>query len=186
MSEGESARPFGSPQDPNEASLSAESPELVFISCSDSGQDRKFLDLLMFHLRVLKNEGRIEIFIHDALLPGTLWQQETRSHIDRAAAAILLISPRYLVSEDLMEDQLPRLLEQAQNRGTAILPLLLRPSMFYHLPKLSCFKAFNPTPRTLVRMGTAEREEFMLSVAETVEEVIRRRRAKRSGGDMRL
>jgi TIR domain len=142
--------------------------------------------MLMLHLQVLDNEGKINIFIHDALLPGTLWQQETRSHIDRAAAAILLISPEYLVSEDLMEDQLPRLLEQAQERGTAILPLLVRPSMFYHLPKLACFKPFNPASRTLVRMGAAEREEFLLSVAEVVEEVIRRRRAGSSGGDVEL
>jgi hypothetical protein len=186
MPSGESGRRFRSPQEPGEVSSAAEPPELVFISCSDSRLDRKFLDMLMLHLRVLDNEGRIGIFIHDALLPGTLWQQETRSHIDRAAAAILLISPEYLVSEDLMEDQLPRLLEQAQERGTAILPLLVRPSMFYHLPKLACFKPFNPSSRTLVRMGVAEREEFLLSVAEMVEEVIRRRLAGSSGGDVEL
>jgi hypothetical protein len=185
MPAGESGRRFCGSPEPGDVSRSAETPELVFISCSDSRQDRTFLDMLMLHLQVMANEGRIEIFIHDALLPGTLWQQETRSHIDRAAAAILLISPKYLVSKDLMEDQLPRLLEQAQERGTAILPLLVRPSMFYHLPKLACFKPFNPISRTLVRMGAAEREEFLLSVAEMVEEVIRRRQAG-SGGDVQL
>jgi TIR domain len=162
-----------------------EQPELIFISCSTSRQDRKFLDMLMLHLDVLQDERRIEIFTHDALPPGTLWQQEARFNIERAAAAILLISPKYLVSKDLMEDQLPRLLEQAQKRGTAILPLLVEPSMFYHKSKLACFKPFNPMSRTLIRMGAAELREFLLSVAETVEEVIRRRRAG-SGGDVLL
>jgi hypothetical protein len=83
-----------------------------------------------------------------------------------------------------MEDQLPRLLEQAQGRGTAILPLLVAPSMFHHLEHLACFKPFNPMSRTLSKMGTAERQEFLLKVAETVEEVIRRRRS--GGKDIQL
>jgi hypothetical protein len=141
--------------------------------------------MLMPHLEVLQNEGRIEIFNHDALPPGALWQQEEQFNIERTAAAILLISPKYLVSKDIMDDQLPRLLEQAQKRGTAILPLLVEPSMFHHLPKLACFKPFNPMSRTLIQMRTAELREFLLSVAETVEEVIRRRRAG-SGGDVVL
>jgi hypothetical protein len=163
---------------------STERPELVFISCSHSRADRKVLDLLMLHLQVLKNQKKIDIFTHDALPPGALWQQETRFMIERAAAAILLISPKYLVSPDLMEEQLPRLLEQAQERGTAILPLLVEPSMLRHHPHLACFKPFNPMSRPLSRMTVPERQEFLLKVAETVEEVIRRRRA--DGGDIQL
>jgi TIR domain len=185
MPQGRDGRHLQASQQSSRMPPTGKQPELIFISCSTSRQDRKFLEMLMLHFQVLQNEGRIEIFTHDALPPGTLWQQEARFNIERAAAAILLISPKYLVSKDLMEDQLPRLLEQAQKRGTAILPLLVEPSMFYHLPKLACFKPFNPMTRTLIKMTTAELREFLLLVAETVEEVIRRRRAG-SGGDVLL
>lgn len=155
----------------------------MFVSCSEDRSDRKVRDALLRHLRILERQQVIEIFNHDVLPPGALWRQETTSRIERAAAAILFISPTYLDSPELMEDQLPRLLEQAQARGAAILPLLLEPSMFFRLPHLACFKPFNPGNRTIIRMGAAERKEFLLGVAEDIDEIIRR---QLSGGDIQL
>ncbi len=112
------------------------------------------------------------------LLDLTAWtfgEHADRAHTDHDPAGrwtMEATSIQHLVSRDLMEDQLPRLLEQAQERGTAILPLLVEPSMFFHLPQLACFKPFNPVSRTLIQMRTAELREFLLSVAEMVEDVL--------------
>jgi hypothetical protein len=78
-----------------------------------------------------------------------------------------------------MEDQLPLLLDRAESEGTAILPLLVRPSLFYTLPHLYRFKAFNPTSKTLIEMERpGEKERFLVSVAEAVQEVVRYRRER--------
>lgn len=99
----------------------------------------------MLQLQVLENRGIVRIFTREALPPGTLWQEETEIEISNTAAAILLVSPDYLASKDLMEDQLPRLLARAQEEdGTAILPLLVRPSLFSDLPYIYRFKPFKP------------------------------------------
>lgn len=140
----------------------------------------------MRHLEVLENQGLIRIFTHEALPPGTLWQEVTQFEISNTAAAILLVTPDYLASRALMEDQLPHLLARAkvENR-TAILPLLVKPSLFSSIPHLYRFKPFNPTPKTLIEMRLGEKERFLVSVAEAVQEEVRRRRMGGSG-DLQL
>lgn len=135
----------------------------------------------MLQLEVLQNQGLIRIFTHEALPVGTLWQEVTQIEISNAAAAILLVTPDYLRSRALMEDQLPDLLARAEDEGTAILPLLVRPSLFRNLPQLNRFKPFNPTRKTLIEMERpGEKERFLVSVAEAVQEEVRRRRERLS------
>lgn len=175
---------FRGPSGPRCRPLSGSQPEAVLIS--HSAEDVKFLRMLMRHLEVLENQRMIRIFAYEALPPGTLWQEVVRVEISNAVAAILLVSPDYLSSRALAENQLPQLLAQAEAEdGTAILPLLVKPSLFYSLPHLYRFKPFNPTPKTLIEMRAGEKERFLVSVAEAVQEEVRRRRTGRAG-DVRL
>ena len=128
----------------------------------------------MRHLNVFQNEELIRIFSREALPPCALWNEITQAEISNAAVAILLVTPDYLASRALMRNQLPLLLARAAAKGTAIMPLLVKPSLFRTLPHLYRFKPFNPTPKTLVDMRSGEREAFLVSVAEAVEEEVRR------------
>ena len=139
----------------------------------------------MRHLKVLENQGLIRIFVREALPPGALWLEITQSEISSAAVAILLVTPDYLESRALMKDQLPLLLDRAKKAGATIMPLLVKPSLFHSLPHLRQFKPFNPTSKTLIEMRAGEKEKFLVSVAEAVQEEVRRRHAG-SGGDIQL
>ena len=139
----------------------------------------------MRHLKVLQNQGLIRIFIREALPPGARWLEITQSEISSAAAAILLVTPDYLESRALMKDQLPLLLDRAKRVGTTIMPLLVKPSLFYSLPHLHQFKPFNPTSKTLIEMRAGEKEKFLVSAAEAIQEEVRRRHAG-SGADIQL
>lgn len=142
--------------------------------------------MLMPNLKVLENQGLIRIFTRKALAPGTLWREEIQSEIANSVAAILLVTPDYLASDDIMEGQLPQLLSRAKDHGTAILPLLVKPSMFSTIPELSRFQPFNPTTKTLIEMGRpGERERFLVSVAKAVQDEVRHRRTD-SGGDLHV
>ena len=112
---------------PGGASPSASSPALVFISYSH--KDERFLKMLMGQLSMLANRGLIRIFTYEAIVPGALWQEEIQSQLSRAAVVILLVTPDYLESIFLIEDQLPRILADAENSGAVIMPLLVKPSL---------------------------------------------------------
>jgi TIR domain-containing protein len=184
VSAGRDGRRFHGPPEPSGALPSASQPESVFISYSP--EDVKFLNMLMPHLNLLENQRSIRIFTHEALPPGTLWQEVTQVAISNAAAAILLVTPDYLASRALMKDQLPYLLARAEEKDrTAILPLLVKPSLFHTLPHLYRFKPFNSTPKTLIEMRPAEKGRFLVAVAEAVLEEVRRRQAG-SAGDLQL
>jgi hypothetical protein len=148
--------------------------------------------MLMPHLKVLENRGLIRIFTRQALAPGTLWREEMQSEISNSVAAILLVTPEYLESDDIREGQLTQLLSRAKDHGTAILPLLVKPSMFSTVPELSRFLPFNPIsktldePKTLIEMvRPGEKERFLVSVAKAVQEEVHHRRAD-SGGDLHV
>jgi hypothetical protein len=164
-------------------SEAAPRPESVFISYSH--EDVKFFEMLMRHLKVIENQHLIRIFAHDTLRPGARWQEAARSEIAQAAAAILLVTPDYLASPAIMADEIPRLLARAEEHGAAILPLLVKPSLIGSVPQLYRFKAFNPTDKTLIEMRPGEKERFLVSVAEAVQEVVLDRRTGR-GGDLLL
>ena len=168
----------GHPLEPADRSLPISLPESVFISYSS--EDIKFLKMLMRHLNVLHNDGLIRIFTREALPPGALWDEITQAEISNAAVAILLVTPDYLASRALMRNQLPLLLAHAAQAGTAIMPLLVKPSLFHTLPHLYRFKPFNPTPKTLIDMRAGERERFLVAVAEAVEDEVRRHGSRRN------
>lgn len=162
---------------------SASPPASVFISYSH--QDVRFLELLMVHLRVLERQdpGPIQIFTDQGISPGESWWEQIQSEISKAAVVILLVTPDYLASSFLMQGELPQILAHAEDDGAVILPLLVKPSTFDIVPGLSRFQVLNPTHKTLAEMRPAERDRFLTSVAETVEQVVRRRRERPSPAD---
>lgn len=147
----------------------SEESESVFISYSP--EDVKFLRMLLRHLRVLEHQG-LRIFTREALIPGTRWQEEMNFAISNVAVIILLVTPDYLASEAAPMVHLPQILASAEERGTTILPLLVKPSLFSSYPYLSRFRALNPAPKTLIEMNRpGERERFLMSVAEEVQKL---------------
>lgn len=160
-----------------DSTASGEPPENVYISYTPA--DTKYLDMLMTQLKVLVDQGLIQVSTYKDLHTGSNWQEETGKAIERSMAAILLITPDYLVSPAAKKDQLPRLLARAEESGTAILPLLVIPSQFDQIPHLYRFKPFNSPSRTLVDMRFPEKQRFLVSVAEAVREMVYR---KRGGG----
>jgi hypothetical protein len=156
-----------------ERSSPAES-ELVFISYSP--KDVRFVRMLMRHLRVLESQG-LRIFTHESLMPGTRIQEEMNFAISSAAVFIILVTPDYLASEDTPMIDLPQVLTSAEERGTPILSVLVKPSLFSSHARLSRYRTCNRTPKTLIEMNRpGERERFLMSVAEEVQKVVRRRR----------
>lgn len=138
----------------------------------------------MTHLQVLVDQGLIRVFDHKSLPPGSLWQEETEAAISRSMAAILLVTPEYLISPALKKDQVPRLLARAEEGGTVILPLLVMPSQFDWIPHLSRFKPFNPASKTLVDMRLGDKHRFLVKVAEEVRDLVYRRRGGGAAGEL--
>jgi hypothetical protein len=142
----------------------------VFISYSNT--DKDFLNRLQVHLRPLVKSSRIDLWDDTRIQAGEKWKSEIKKALDKAVIAILLISADFLASDFIVDNELPPILKFAEEKGTLILPLVLKPCRFLRDKNLSVFQAINDPKEPLIKLSENDREELYALVAERVENEI--------------
>lgn len=145
----------------------SENRRSVFISYCHT--DRSFLDRLLIHLRPLEQEGLIDLWVDTRLRPGDRWKKEIERALKKARVAVLLISADYLASDFITGNELPPLLKSAEERGTRIIPLIVKPCRFGRDKNLRQFHAANDPKEALVLLPDGKQESYFDAVAEEVE-----------------
>lgn len=153
-----------------EADEDSEPKNNIFISYCHT--DNEFLQRLLIHLRPLNKAGLIKTWADTDLRAGDLWEQEITNALQRASAAILLISADFMASEFIVENELPPLLAKAEAEGTRIIPLIVKPCRFTRDKHISRFQAVNDPRKPLISLTEAEKEEIYDRVAMFVEATI--------------
>jgi tetratricopeptide (TPR) repeat protein len=97
----------------------------VFISYSHL--DEVWKDRLVRQLRVLEIEGALSVWDDRKIAAGGAWRTEIETAMERARAAVLLISADFLTSEFIRDTEVPRFLQRRAQDGLRIIPLIVRP-----------------------------------------------------------
>ena len=142
----------------------------VFVSYSH--QDGEWLERLRVHLKPLEREGVVSMWDDSKIKAGQLWRDEIRVAIDSASVAILLISANFLASDFIMDNELPPLLEAAEDDGATILPVIVSPSRYRQTPSIERFQSVNAPDSPLSGMSVNEQEEVLVKLSETVDEAL--------------
>jgi hypothetical protein len=150
---------------------SAPSNPTVFVSYSRA--DIQCLERLRVHLRPLQREGAIEYWDDGAINAGEKWQEQIEAALARARIAVLLVSADFLASDFVIESELPILLAAAEERGTTILPVILKPCRFIRDARLSVFQSINDPRRPLLSLPVVEQEEIYARIADRIENELR-------------
>jgi hypothetical protein len=79
------------------------------------------------------------------------------------------VSADFLASDFITENELPPLLRKAQEQGTRIIPVILKPCRFARDKNLQQFQAFNNPSETVVRMTAGKQEKLYDALAAEVE-----------------
>jgi hypothetical protein len=148
------------------------SRERVFISYSH--QDRPWLDRLMEHLAVLERWGLIHAWSDNRIAAGADWQGEIEEALSRSRVAVLLVSPPFLASQFVWEEEMPRIVAHAAN-GMLILPLVVRPCAWRLEKDLRALQARPLDGRALALGSDAEIDvnltNFVYELAALVDKV---------------
>ena len=100
----------------------------VFISYSH--RDEEWKDRLQPHLEMLEVQNQIELW-HDRMIDGGAnWFPEITEAMKRAAVAVCLISPYYLASKFVNQEEIPYLLQRRETDGMLLLPVLVEPCLW--------------------------------------------------------
>jgi hypothetical protein len=102
-----------------------------------------------------------------------------------ARGVVLFVSPAFLASGYIANNELPVLLKRAKESGVPIFQFLISPCLYeetkfkYPDPKtgpdefaLSALQAANPPSRTLIEMTEAEQDRIMLKVARDLNKIL--------------
>lgn len=144
----------------------------VFISYSHS--DKDYLDRLLVHLKPLEKEGLIDLWVDTRLRAGDRWKKEIEKALSRATVAVLLVSADFLASDFITENELPPILRNAEEQGTRMIPLIVKPCRFTRDKNLRHFQAINNPSESLIQLDTGQQERFYDSVAAEVEKSLQR------------
>lgn len=148
--------------------------EKVFVSYSH--KDRKWLERVQIHLKVLENLGiTVNLWDDTRIKAGMKWREEIRRALAAAKVAILLVSTDFLASDFINNHELPPLLKAAKKGGATILPLILKPCMYTDHPELKEFEAVNIPEKSLIAMSENEREETLVKLSKRILELIKER-----------
>ena len=139
----------------------------LFISYSH--KDKDYLSRLLVHLRPLEKNGLIDAWNDSRIAAGAKWKQEIEKALEQAAVAVLLVSADFLASSFIVDNELPPLLKNASDKGTVILPIVVKPCRFTRDGMLSEFQSVNPPDVALSGMDDHGREIVYDSAAARIE-----------------
>lgn len=141
----------------------------VFISYSR--QDRKWLERLQTHLTPLQRQGRIDVWVDTRIRAGDEWRKEIERAIASCKVAILLVSPYFMASDFINNNELPPLLKKARQKGVRIISILISPSS-YEDSELARYQAVNPPSKPLRALERWEQDKVLDQVRKQVKQAL--------------
>jgi nucleoside phosphorylase len=115
------------PQTQSNQQVNSTKPIEVFISYAK--KDEKFKEDLETHLALLKRDGTIRPWYSQQTQVGLAqgWEQEIADHIDSAQIILLLMSPSFIASNQLYDNEMMRAIKRQQSGDAVrVIPIAVR------------------------------------------------------------
>ena len=141
----------------------------VFISYSHS--DARWLEELQKMLKPLVRTSGISVWDDRVIRPGTKYRQEIAEGLASASVGILLVSPNFLASDFIAENELPPLLAAAANDQLTILCVHLSSSL-YGETDLEPYQAANDPKRPLDMLSAPEQNRELVNICQEVKKAL--------------
>jgi hypothetical protein len=141
----------------------------VFVSYSH--KDAKWLEKLQVNLKPFVRHGPLEIWTDRDISPGDSWREAISQALSQAAVAILLVTPDFLASDFIANNELPPLLAANRDRGLRILWIAVEHSA-YTETAIAQYEAVNDPGRPLRSLQGAARGEALVRIAQSISDAI--------------
>ena len=131
----------------------------IFISYSH--RDKRWLEDFRSHIQPLIRGGHIDPWDDRQIAPGQEWHKEITKAIEAADIAVLLVSPDFLNSEFIANEELPRLLA---GRKT-VFWIAIRHSNYAETP-IAKYQCANATDSPLASLSKSNRDKAWVGISK--------------------
>jgi hypothetical protein len=142
----------------------------IFISYCH--KDSEYLERLLIHLKPLLKQELITLWVDTYLRSGDKWKSEIEKALSSSEACILLLSADFLASDFIINNELPPLLRNAEEKGSRIIPVILKPCRFSRDNALNIFQAANDPLKPMCSLNDDEREKIYDKISFEVEKLL--------------
>lgn len=140
--------------------------DLVFISYSH--KDKKWRDDLEEHLKPYLRAGTVKSWSDKQIQAGSQWLESITDAVAKTHVAVLLVTPAFLASDFIHEQELGEFLKAADSRNVTILWIPVRASS-YKQTELRNYQSVIPPERPLAVMK-ADRDEAWVKICEKIKD----------------
>ena len=148
-----------------EGVVKSSSRDQVFISYSHA--DNRWLKELRTHLEPYVRNTAITVWDDTMIRTGAVWKDSIRQALASAKVAVLLVSPDFLASKFIAEQELPPLLEAAKSEGVAILWVPVRFSSF-ELTPIAAYQAAHSPEKPLATLPPGVRDKVLVKICAAI------------------
>jgi internalin A len=137
----------------------------VFISYSH--QDQEWLTKLQKHLKPMIRSQNLLVWDDNKIKPGAEWSKEIENALAAAKVAVLLVSPNFLASDFIHENELPPLLNAAQAKGITIIWIPLSSSS-YEETEIEKYQSAHPPNQPLDSLNPSEENKAWVNICKKI------------------
>lgn len=144
-------------------------PFKVFISYSQKDEELK--DELVTMLAGLQRRGVVDAWQDRCIEPGEAWHKAIHDALDSCDLALLLVSPNYLASRFIQEEEQPKLLQPAQEISGRVIPIIVRQCLWQSEPVLKDIQSLPKSGKPVITFSkeNGDRDQVWTEIATAVE-----------------